>query len=44
MRVKPPAGDEQHGEHTDEERNDGDEYEAEDIPSIPRWIGRRSGD
>ncbi len=41
VRVHPGASDEQHGKHTDEERNDGEECEAEDIPSIPRRIIRR---
>ena len=44
VRVDPPAGDEQHGKHAGEERHDGEKYEAEDIPAIPRGIGQRSGD
>jgi hypothetical protein len=44
VRVNPPAGDEQRSEDTDEERNDGEKYEAEDIPTIPRGIRRRRGE
>jgi hypothetical protein len=44
VRVHPGASDEQHGKHTDEERPDREECEAEDIPAVPRWIGGlRSG-
>ena len=43
MRVHPDARDDQHGKDTGEERHDGKEYEAQDIPASPGWIGRGSG-
>src|ERR1035437_9447886 len=43
VRVHPDARDDEHGEDTGEERHDGEEYEAQDIPAGPGWIGRGSG-